>query len=351
MKKNISGIQQVGIGVNDVNKAWKWYRKAFGMDICVFEDTAVARLMKHYTNGKECERYAALAINMEGGGGFEIWQHTSFEAQAPQFDVQLGDTGIFIVKMKCRNVPRAFQLHQEMGCELLSDICKDPSGNAHYYLRDPFNNIFEVLHDDYVYKKQKSATGGVAGAVIGVSNIDRALMVYADILEYSMVEYDQTGVFADLKGLPGGEQRVRRVLLKHEARSGAFSKLLGPTKIELVQSLDRKPEYIFENRIWGELGYIHLCFDVNGMEELEKESITKGHPFTANSANSFDMGVAAGHFAYISDPDNTPIEFVESHKLPIIEKLGWYMNLKDRNPKKPLPRWMTNTLAWSRIKD
>jgi hypothetical protein len=63
------------------------------------------------------------------------------------------------------------------------------------------------------------------------------------------------------------------------------------------------------------------------------------------------MGVAAGHFAYISDPDGTLIEFVETHKLPVIKKLGWFMNLKNRNPEKPLPKWMIRTLAWGRIKD
>ncbi|MFV0555209.1 MAG: VOC family protein [Mangrovibacterium sp.] len=351
MKKNISGIQQIGIGVNNVKEAWKWYRQAFGMDINVFEDTAVARLMKHYTNGKECERYAALAMNMEGGGGFEIWEHTSFKAQAPKFDVQLGDTGIFIAKMKCRDVEKAYRYHQNMGCTLLSEVLKNPSGTPHYFLKDPYNNIFEIIHDSYYYKKQKSVTGGVSGAMIGVSDMEKALEVYAEILEYSVVEYDKTDVFTDFAGLPGGTQKVRRVLLKHKARSGAFSKLFGPTQIELVQSLERKPNYIFEDRIWGELGYIHLCFDVNGMDALEKEALEKGYSFTANSANSFDMGVAAGHFAYISDPDNTPIEFVETHKLPIIEKLGWYMNLKNRNPKKPLPNWMVNTVSWGRVKD
>ncbi|MFV0289966.1 MAG: VOC family protein [Mangrovibacterium sp.] len=351
MKKNISGIQQVGIGVRNVEEAWKWYRKAFGMDINIFEDTAVARLMKHYTNGKECERHAALAMNMNGGGGFEIWQHTSFESQNPKFDIQLGDTGIFIVKMNCKDVNKAFQFHQEIHCNILSPILNDPSGNLHYYMKDPYENIFEIVETNYIYKQQSSVTGGVAGVVIGVSDMAASLEVYAGILEYSELVYDSCGVFPDLKNLPGGEQNVRRVLLKHKARSGAFSKLFGPTQIELIQCLDRNPNYIFENRIWGELGYIHLCFDVNGMDLLEKETTELGFPFTANSSDSFDMGVAAGHFAYISDPDNTPIEFVETHKLPILAKLGWYMNLKNRNPKKTLPNWMINTVSWGRIKD
>ena len=41
-KKNITGIQQIGVGVADVHVAWKWYRQYFGIDIGVFEEEAVA---------------------------------------------------------------------------------------------------------------------------------------------------------------------------------------------------------------------------------------------------------------------------------------------------------------------
>jgi len=50
--KKITGIQQLGVGVEDVQVAWAWYRKHFGMDIGVFDDEAVAELMLHYTEGK-----------------------------------------------------------------------------------------------------------------------------------------------------------------------------------------------------------------------------------------------------------------------------------------------------------
>lgn len=351
MEKNICGIQQLGIGVKDAREAWKWYRSTFGMDICVFEDTATAKLMLPYTNGTECNRYAALAMNMEGGGGFEIWQHTDISPKPPVFNIQLGDCGIYIGKMKCRQIHKAFNEHQARGVEILGTLCNDPQGRLHYYLRDPYNNIFEVVEDPNYYLKQKSVTGGLVGTVIGVSNIEEAKKVYADILEYNEVVYDETGRFDDLAALPGGKEKYRRVLLKHKTRTGPFSKLLGSTQIELIQALERIPKKIYQDRIWGELGFIHLCFDIVGMDLLKNECEQKGFPFTVNSANSFDMGTAAGHFSYISDPDGTPIEFVETHKLPIIEKLGWYMKLKGRNPKKPLPDWMIKTLRFNRIKD
>ncbi len=351
MEKNICGIQQIGIGVKNAREAWKWYRQAFGMDINIFEDTATAKLMKHYTNGKECERYAALAINMEGGGGFEIWQHTAMEPKPPVFDVQLGDTGILICKMKSRDVRKAFQEHQTRGFQLVGTLSEDPQGRLHYYLEDPYHNLFEVVEESYSFMKQKSVTGGAAGAVIGVSDIDEALKVYSGILKYDQVVYDKTGKFDDWAALPGGNQKYRRILLKHRQWSGPFSRLYGPTQIELIQPLERMPKKIYQDRIWGELGFIHICFDIVGMDLLQQECEGKGFPFTVNSANSFDMGATAGHFSYISDPDGTPIEFVETHKLPVSDKLGLHINLRGRDPKKPLPNWIVKALRFNRIKD
>lgn len=43
----LNGIQQIGIGVSDLEEAWKWYRRAFGMDVPVFQDKAEATLMKN----------------------------------------------------------------------------------------------------------------------------------------------------------------------------------------------------------------------------------------------------------------------------------------------------------------
>ena len=67
--------------------------------------------------------------------------------------------------------------------------------------------------------------------------------------------------------------------------------------------------------------------------------------------DSFDMGEAAGNFSYIEDPDGALIEFVETHKIPIMKKLGWYLDLRKRKAAKALPDWMLKTLAFNRIKD
>ena len=96
------------------------------------------------------------------------------------------------------------------------------------------------------------------------------------------------------------------------------------------------------------------CIDrlsrLHRMAAMKDKCKTAGHPFTVDSGD-FDMGDAAGHFAYIEDPDGTLIEFVETHKVPILKKIGWSLNLKDRNPNKDLPRWMIKALGFQRKKN
>jgi catechol 2,3-dioxygenase-like lactoylglutathione lyase family enzyme len=145
------------------------------------------------------------------------------------------------------------------------------------------------------------------------------------------------------------------LLRNSKPRTGAFSRLFGDSEIELVQVQGRTPRKIFEGRFWGDLGFIHLCYDINGMEELNAACAKRGFAFTVDSfahheGISFDMGEAAGHFAYIEDPDGTLIEFVETHKLPIFKKFGIYLNMQKRNPTKNLPTWILKSLSLSRVK-
>ena len=352
MKRNITGIQQIGIGVPDVHEAFKWYRQYFGMDIPVFEEAAEADLMLPYTGGKPHKRHAILAINMKGGGGFEIWQYTSRTPQPCGFQIQLGDIGMLCVRMKTSDVKANFEFLKNKQAKICGTVSKDPAGNEHFFLNDNFGNLFQVVKGNDWFGKGKKLTGGPAGCMIGVSDIDRSVRFYSDILGYDKMIYDKEGVFDDIAPLPSGDKIYRRVLLTHsQPRTGSFSRLLGNSSIELIQSKDRTVKKIFEDRFWGDLGFIHLCFDVTGMADLKAYCTSKGHPFTVDSGEHFGMGEAAGHFSYIEDPDGTLIEFVETKKIPLLKKIGWYLDLRKRKPGKALPDWMLKTMAMNRVKD
>lgn len=355
MSKIICGIQQMGIGVPNVPVIWKWYREHFGVDVRIFEEAAEAPLMTRYTGDTIHARTATLALSMEGGGGFEIWQFTSRTTEKANFTVQLGDYGLFACRIKSKDVRATYAFMQAKGADVLCEPQTLPNGQLHFLLRDPNGNIFDIVEGSgwFMDTHFEGKTGGVAGAMIGVSNIEKALPLYRNILGYTTVEYDVTEVAPAFAKVPGGEHTVRRVLLSHpELRKGPFAKLLGPTQIELIQTPDRTDaRSIFENRFWGDWGFIHLCFDIQGMDALQAECEASGFPFTVDSGKTFDMGEAGGRFSYIEDPDGTWIEFVETHKVPVMKKLGWYIHLRNKKPGAFLPNWMLRAMRFNRVKD
>jgi catechol 2,3-dioxygenase-like lactoylglutathione lyase family enzyme len=348
MTRYINGIQQVGIGVTDAKASFDEYKALLGADIRVFEDAATATLMQRYTGGIAHQRYAILAMNLQGGGGLEIWQYTSRTPTLPPTAPQLGDYGIFAAKIKCADIQRAYYHLQS---QALGPITQHPCGKPHFFIHDSWGNCFEVIQGGPLFMRGRHATAGVAGAVIGVSDMQRSLHFYQTVLGHTEVLYSGEGMFDDWQGLPGNGHYCKRVLLGcRTATTGAFGKLLGPTQVELVEVVSKPAVKIYDNRYWGDLGFIHLCFDINGMEAHERLCSEAGHPLTVNSHHSFGMGQAAGHFAYNEDPDGTLIEYVETHKVPIVQQWGWYLSLARRNPAKPLPDWMVKCLRFSRVR-
>ena len=352
----ICGIQQMGVGVKDVKTAWAWYRKSFGMDCPIFEETAEAKLMLPYTGGEPRLRHAVLAYNLQSGGGFEIWQHKSRSPVEVAEEIRVGNLGIFACKIKIRSVKNTLVAFEKEKIEVLGKPLPDPSGKPSIFLKDPFGNIFQMVEADDWFINEKKPTGGVYGALIGVSDIEKARLLYSDILGYDEVAYDKTGTFDDFRNLPGGERQFRRVLLRRSRPfEGPFSRLMGKSEIELISSGQKNERKIYEGRFWGDPGFIHLCFDIRDMDNLRDACFKIGFPFTvdtkkSHNGNSFDMGEAAGHFSYIEDPDGTLIEFVETHKVAILKKLGLYLDLRKRDPHKTLPKWMLRTLSFSRVK-
>ena len=353
----ISGIQQIGIGVENLYEAWKYYIDVFGMDIRILEDNKVAELMLPYTGGVPQRRHACIAVNMQGGGGFEVWQYAERKPKKLDFELNMGDLGVLVCKIKSKDVAKSFEeFSRNPKVNIVTRLSRNLDGMQTFYVKDPYGNLFQIVHDDYIFKNEGRLTGGAVGATIGVTDIEKAMTIYRDILGYDTIISDETGVFPDFDGLPSGNQKFHRRLLTHsKPRKGAFSELFGPSYIELVQALERTPRKLYEERFWGDPGFIQVCFDIRNMEELGKLCAEKGHPFTVDTTqkfkegSSFDMGDAAGQFAYIEDPDGTLIEFVEAHKVPIVKKLGIAINLKKRNPEKALPKFILKALSVMRV--
>lgn len=339
----VSSIQQVGVGTADFRKSWDWYIEMFGFDVKILEDDTVAERMLPYTGGMAQKRHACIAVNLQGGGGLEIWQYSERTPQPAAFDISVGDIGIFAAKLKCRDVER-FHAELSRKWHRCGKVSKSPDGTKDFFVEDPFGNTFQIFERKDVFIEDHKLCGGVAGAMVGVTDMDESKKFYRELLGYDNVIYDVTGKFEDWHLMPGADRKCRRVLLgKSEEPSGAFSGLLGTNTIELVQILEQTPRKIYEGRYWGDPGFIQICYDVSGMTALGEFFASKGHPFTVDSCpngEKFDMGEASGRFTYIEDPDGTLIEFVETRKVPVVGKLGLYINMDKRDKRKQLPKFL-----------
>ena len=237
----ISGIQQMGIGVLNLKEAWDWYNRHFGMDCRMFEEEAEARLMLPYTGGEPRRRHAVLVLNLQSGGGFEIWQYKGREPIVKKDPIRIGDLGILICKIKTRNSLNTLVSFRSKGMSVPTKVTTDPSGKKTFYMKDLYGNLFQIVEAPDWFINEKKMTGGSYGAVIGVTDIEKSRVVYSDILGYDDLVYDKTGFFQDLAGLPGGETECRRVLLRRSIPfAGPFSKILGNSEIEIVDQWNQE---------------------------------------------------------------------------------------------------------------
>lgn len=353
MYKRINGIQHIGVGVSDSDLSQKWYRKFIGMDIPIFNGVAPAPLMDVYTHNKTITKRATMILNLQGGCAMEVVCPTSFEPRKPDFETQLGDIGIYINQVKAKDVAETYEYFKNNGAKLLSELTVMPDRTKTFYCEDPNGLIFQIVQGQEFYTETKHVTGGPNGCVIGVSDIDNSLNLYSDILGYDKVIYDKTAVFADFEHLTGGKKEFRRIrLTQSNPPGGGFAKVSADTYIELIEAQSYRPKKIYKGRIWGDIGFVHVGLDVRGMKALGEELESKGFGFTCDTQDTLDMGgTTRVHCTYIDDPDGILIEMIEVYKIPIIEKLGIFLNVEKRDPLKPLPDFMLKALRFSRIKD
>lgn len=351
-KSFLCGVQQVGVGIEDAEQAYNWYIKAFGCDIKVVDDDGVAERMLPYTGGKPRGRRAILACNLKGGSGFEVWQPKDSPITKPSFPIKLGDLGISVCRLKTDDVSRAYgHLAAVDGARILSEIVSSPDGNRHFFVSDPYGNVFDIVSDSYVLFPLKDyPIGGVDGCCIGVTDMERSMKYYDSFYGYDTVIYDATGEFQDLVGTPGGNGRFRRVLLgRSKPFEGALSPIYGTSHIELLQALDRVPNKIFEGRLWGDPGFIQICFEVCYMDDFKAFLHEGGVEFVCDSGTDFKMDTTDGRFAYVEDPDGTLIELVETYRIPISKKPAIFLNFMKRNRRKPLPGLVLRALKFLRV--
>lgn len=346
----IHGIQHIGVAVSDMERSLIFYRKVLGMNIPFFDSIQAAPLMQVFTRQEIVTKRASMVMNLKGGSAMEIIQATSFTPRPMPADFLIGDLGIFALHMRAASLPEAKNLLQQQRIDF-SDEVADPLGKGRLALKDPDGQFIFIVEDDQIYEPTAHPIGGVGGISIGVSDISAAKAFYA-LFGFDQVLYEATDVFADFASFPGGEQSVTRVILGTKtAAQGPFGAVIGYSKLELISTPNRKGQKIFRNRIWGDVGFVHIGLDVVDMRGLAAQLAQKNIQLQCDSQAALSMGKTQVHCAYICDPDGVLIELIEVYKIPLIEKWGIFLNVHGKKAGKALPNWLIRLLRFSRIKD
>ena len=103
---------------------------------------------------------------------------------------------------------------------------------------------------------------GVNNVGIGVSDMDRSLKWYGDLLGFTEVLFDYTGSLPGMEKVTGKPVTKARVVMLKNQSAGP----LGLGMFRLVQLLPPdKPEpcTVGESTNWGDIGIAEICFNVH----------------------------------------------------------------------------------------
>ena len=76
--------------------------------------------------------------------------------------------------------------------------------------------------------------------------------------------------------LTKSEVSVSQSSLKSQKIHALADSGIVPAEIDLVQDQRRRAPRIYEGRFWGDLGFIHVCFDVRGCDVLHAKGCIAG---------------------------------------------------------------------------
>lgn len=348
----IHGLQHIGIGFKDLSKAWNFYRDVLGFDVPLSKSRRIADRMGKLTGGPQ-ERSVVIALNLLGGALVEIFQFLSKDPlDAPDFN--WGDLGILSIALKVRDIEKGYTQLKDRGISIVNPPRSLDVLPREMFFYDTEGNLLSLVQMpdiEFSLIGKNSNIGGILFPTIGVSDMEKSLRFYRDILGFNTVIYDYTGKDERLNSIPGAGGDQRRVLLKQNKKpTSLFSFYLRGGMIELVHVKGGRHIHRYSGRGWGDRGIMELCLDVNDIKATYEELINKGaEPVIKANTDKFDMGGgSSAFFAYVGDPDGTWIELAEITSFPIWGSLKF--DLKNRPKDKPLSPFLLKFLKFARQK-
>ena len=153
---------------------------------------------------------------------------------------------------------------------------------------------------------------GVNYVGIGVSDMDRSLKFYGELLGFTEVMFDYTGSLPGMEEVTGNPKTKARVVMLKNQNTGP----LGLGMVKLVQLLPPgKPEpcTVADTTLWGDIGVAEVCFNTCvGARKIFEKLVDKGVKTALTPADSvFPPYNTKNTYAYMRDQDNGLLEFID----------------------------------------
>lgn len=152
---------------------------------------------------------------------------------------------------------------------------------------------------------------GVNHVGIGVSDMNRSLKFYGELLGFTEVVFDYTGFLPGMEKVTGKPETKARVVMLRNQNKGP----IGLGMIKLVHLLPPdKSESIPPGTTWGEIGIAEIALNTRKSPEKFAEMVLKGckpllPPAIPSVFPPYENNIVG--LSYIADPDGGKIELIE----------------------------------------
>ena len=148
---------------------------------------------------------------------------------------------------------------------------------------------------------------GVDHITVGVSNMEKSLHFYQNVLGFKKVIFDYSGVLTGMNRIVGKSVVKARIVLLKSERVGP----LGQGMIKLIQFLPPfKADPLNVEYVWSDIGISEVAVSVVDMEKVLAKVKKEGIEVVLSPQHEvFDNKEVI--YAYIRDPDGSFVELVE----------------------------------------
>ena len=153
---------------------------------------------------------------------------------------------------------------------------------------------------------------GLHHVSIGVSDMDRSLCFYKDVLGFGRVLFDLTFNDVSMNQVVGRSVKIRMAMLENEIGRGA---------VKLVKLLPlyeghrgHRPRPIPHDRRWGDAGHLEMAVEASDIAQTYDDFQKRGLPILLETQHWHIPGVLDGVYFYLKDPDGTFVEVIDQSR-------------------------------------